>query len=67
MHDHALRIGGAVVVEQVIRAAGLRGKAIHHRLHDARNSGVERSASFARLEEHVGILRRAAHERPIGT
>ena len=26
---------------------------------------VERAAGFARLEEHVGILRRAANDRPV--
>ena len=66
MHDHALRIRRAVVVEQAIGAAGLHGKAVHHRLHNSRNRRVERRAGFARLEEHVGILRRAANERAIG-
>ena len=55
--DDALCIGGAVVVEEVICAAGLRCEAIHDRLHDARDSGVIRAAGFARLEEDVGVLR----------
>ncbi len=66
-HDHALRIGGAVVIEQVIGATGLRRKAIHHRLHNPRNRGVKWAASFARLEEDVGVLRRAAQHGTVGT
>ena len=64
--DDALGVGGAVVVEQVIGAAGLRGKAIHDRLHNARNRRMEGSAGFARLEEDVGILRGAANEGAVG-
>jgi len=65
-NDHALRIGRAVVVEQMIGTAGLRGKAVHHRLHNAWNRGMEWVAGLAGLEEHVGILRRAADDGAIG-
>ena len=34
--DHALGVGGAFVVEQMILPAGERGEAIHGRLHDRR-------------------------------
>ena len=63
--DHALRIGRAIVIEEVIGAAGLGGKAIHHRLHNRRNRGVEGRTGLAGLEEDVGILRRAADDWPI--
>ena len=64
--DDALGIGRAVVVEEVIGAAGLDGKAVHDRLHDAGNGRMEGRAGFARLEEDVGILRGAADEGAIG-
>ncbi len=64
-HNHTLRIGRAVVIEQVVGAAGLRGKAIHHRLHDSRNRRMEGIAGLASLEENIGILRRAANDRPV--
>ena len=64
-HDHALCVLRAVVVEEAIAAACQLGKTIHHRLHDAGNGRVERRAGLARLEEHVGILCRAANERAI--
>ena len=64
--DDALGIGCAVVVEQAIGAAGLRGEAIHDGLHDAGDRVVVRSAGFARLEEDVGVLRRAAKDGAIG-
>ena len=64
-HNHALGVGRAVVVKQVIRAAGQRRKPVHHHLHNARHRSMERRAGLARLEENVGILRRAAQHRLI--
>ena len=61
-NDDALGVGCAVVIEETIGAAGLRGEAVHDRLHDAGNGLVVWSAGFARLEEDVGILRGAADE-----
>ena len=64
--DDALGIGCADVVEQVVAAAGLLGEAVHHVLHDGGAGQVVRIAGFARLEEYVGILRRAAKDRTVG-
>jgi hypothetical protein len=53
--------------EEVIGASSLGGKAVHNRLHDARNGGMERGAGLAGLEEDIGILCCAANDRPIRT
>ena len=42
MHDHALGIGRAVVLEQAVLPPDERGEAVHRRLHDGRAGGVER-------------------------
>ena len=64
-HNHPLGVRRAIIVKQVIGAARLHRKAVHHRLHNSRNRGVEGSTGFAGLEEYIGILRRAANHRPI--
>ena len=58
--DHALGIGRADVIEQVIGAADDLGKLVHRRLHLVGAGVVERIDGFARLEINVGILRGAA-------
>jgi hypothetical protein len=59
-HDHALRIRRAVVIEQVIGAAGLRGKAIHHRLHNpgtAAWNGVQASRAWKNTSGFCAVPR----------
>ncbi len=63
--DHALGVGGANVVEQMVRAAGEVRELVHHVLHDGRAGEIERIAGFAGLEEDVGILRGAAQDRMV--
>ena len=64
--DHALGLRMADVVEQVVAPPGELGEALHFRAHRFRTVVVIRVAGFARLEEHVGVLRRAAHHRMVG-
>ena len=54
--DHALGIGCAHVVEQVIGTPHDLGKLIHHRLDLIRTGVVVRIAGFPRLKVDVGIL-----------
>ena len=65
-HDHPIGVGRAVVVDEVVLAAGQRGEAVHRRLHDVGHARVERVARLAGLEEHVGVLRAAAQHRAVG-
>ena len=65
-HDHAVGVGSAGVVEQVILPAKELGKLVHVLLHHAGAGGVERVAGLAGLEEHVRVLGRAAEFRPLG-
>ena len=58
--DHALGVGGADVVEEVILPAEQPGELVHRLLHDARAGVVELVAGLAGLEEDVGVLGRAA-------
>src|SRR4029079_4247670 len=60
--DDALGVGGTVVIEEMIGAAGLGGEAVHDGLDDSGYGFVERRAGFARLEEYVGVLRRATQD-----
>ena len=60
-HDnHALGIGRADVVEQMIRTAYDLGKLVHDRLDFIWAGVIVGIAGFPRLEEDVGILRGAA-------
>ena len=65
-HDHALGLGMARVIEEVILAAGELGEPLHGLFHDPRAAVIERIARLARLEEHVRVLRRAAQHRLVG-
>ena len=64
--DHALGIGSADVIEQVILASDDFGELVHGRLHFGGSGVVVGVGRFANLEEDVGILRRAAQHRMIG-
>ena len=46
--------------------AAIAPRAVHRRLHMAGHRGVERIGGLAGLEEGVGVMRRATHERPFG-
>ena len=52
-HDHALGVGCADVIEQVILRGRSARRIVHRLLHDVRAGGVERIAGFARLEIDV--------------
>ena len=54
--DHALGVGRALIIEQVIVAAGQKGELVHGVLHDGGRGEVERIAGFARLEVDVRVL-----------
>ena len=64
--DDVFRVRIADVVEEMILTSGELRELIHLLLDDRRNGGVERIARFARLEEDVGVLRRAAYYRVRG-
>ncbi len=64
-HDDGLGIGGAYVVEQVILPADQIGEAVHGRLHLVGDDLVVEVARLPGLEEHVGVLSRAAQDRCI--
>ena len=64
-HEHALGLGVPAVVDDAVAAAGALGEARHRVLDDVRDAGVERVDRLARLEVDVGVLRRAADERPL--
>ncbi len=65
-HDHALGVGCADVVEQVVVPAEQSGELVHRLLHDARTGVVELVAGLAGLEEDVGVLGRAAESGIFG-
>jgi hypothetical protein len=65
-HDDALGILCTDIVEQPIMAAGELAEAVHRILHDLRKGIVVGVGAFARLEEHIGILRTAAQHRVLG-
>ncbi len=58
--DHALGLGIAIIVEEVIFAAGDGGNLLHVVLHDLGNSLIYGVARLAVLEEHVAVLGHAA-------
>ena len=60
---HVLRVGGADVVVELVRAARELREAIHVLLDDRRRRIVELVADFAELERDVRVRRRAAHRR----
>ena len=64
-HHHAVRFRVAGVVEQVIRAAGQRGKTEHRLLHDPGQGRVERVRRLAGLEKGVRVLGGSADARVI--
>jgi hypothetical protein len=64
--DHAVRIDGAVVVAEAVVPAGASGQFVHDLLDDARYGEVVGVACLSRLEEHVRVLRGAAHDRMLG-
>src|SRR5208337_5012627 len=65
-NDEAVGIGGAVVIEEAVVAAGTFAEAVHHLLHNGGAGAVKGIAGFAGLEENVGILRGAAKHGAIG-
>jgi hypothetical protein len=64
--DDPLGLGVAVVLDDPVRAPGVAGDLVHDVLHDRGRAGVERVHGLARLEVHVGVLRRPPHERVLG-
>ena len=66
-HDqHALGVGGADVVEQVVLAAGVLGQLVHVLLDDGRGGLVVLVDRLAAGEVHVGVLAGAADGRLLG-
>ena len=65
-HDHALGGRIADVLEQPVAPAGQLGERLHRALDDLRARVVEAIRRLSRLEEDVGVLRRAAQHRAIG-
>ena len=65
-HHDALRVFRTGVVEQIVAAPGQRGKFVHDLLDDVGAGGIEAVRRLTALEEHVGILRRAAQHRLVG-
>jgi hypothetical protein len=63
--DDLLRLGMAEVVEEVVLAPGHAGEVVHAGLHQVGAVLVEEVAGLPRLEEGVGVLRRAAHHRAL--
>ena len=64
-HDHAVGVERAAVLDQRVLPAGALRQLVEHLLHDARDGQVERVRRLAGLEEHVGVLGRAPHHRPV--
>ena len=60
-NDHAVGVGRAVVVEQLVVGAELGVDLVHIVLHDGRKLVVEGVARLAVLEEDVAVLVRATH------
>ena len=64
--DHPVRVGSAVVVEELIVGAQLLIDLAHILLHHAGQSVVIGVAGLAVLEEDVAVLVRAPHVGPLG-
>ena len=62
-HDDPFGVGGAVVVDEAVPAAGDVGEPIEDVGDGLGNGVVERVRRLAGLEEHVGVLRGAADHR----
>ena len=60
-HD-AIRIGGAVVIKEMMRAAGDFGELVHVALHDVGERVVIGIRRFGVLEINIRIFRRAAND-----
>ena len=65
-HDDPLGVGRTDVVDQAVPPAGPRRELVHDVLHDAGHGDVEGVGRLAGLEEDVGVLGRAAHDRRVG-
>ena len=65
-HDHAVGVGRAVVVEQLVVGAELGVDLVHIVLHDGGKLVVEGIARLTVLEEDVAVLVRAAHGGALG-
>ena len=50
----------------MVATPSLLGKAVHYVLNDLRASAIEGVRGLASLEEHIGILRRASQDGPVG-
>ncbi len=66
-HDHPLGVGRSLVVDEPVPATGPLLEFGEHLRDDARDGVVEAVRRLARLEEHVGVLRRATHHRRGGS
>jgi len=64
--DDALRLRVAGVLNEAVGAAADLGESSHRGLDVGRALRVEAVAGFARLEERIRILGRAAQQRPVG-
>ena len=64
--DHALGVGGAVIVEQLVIGAQLGVDLIHILFHHGRQRVVDAVAGLAVLEEDVAVLVATAHTRTLG-
>ena len=65
-HDHAVGVGGAIVVEQLIVGAQLGVDLCHALLHHGGQSVIVLVAGLAVLEEDITVLVRAAHMGMLG-
>lgn len=61
--DDALRLGVAGVFDEPVAPAGDPGEAVHRGQDERGHPRVRGVARLARLEERVGVVRGAAHER----
>lgn len=64
--DHAIRIGCAVVVDEVVFSSCERADFVHLRLNDCGDSVIVFVACFSVLEVDVGVLSRALLMRMLG-
>ena len=64
--DHALGLGMAEVVEQVVLAARHLGELVHRLLDDGGSGRIVRIDRLAHLEIDIRILRRAAQDGMFG-
>ena len=65
-HDDAIRVGSAVVVEQLIVGAQLLVDLAHVLFNDTRNGIIVLVAGLAMLEEDVAVRVRTAHHGMLG-